>query len=747
MPPSAPKSLRATAGNARVTLNWQHPGLAGITKYQYRYRHAESTTWLQDWTDIPGSSYTTRSFTVSDLTNDTDYVFSVRGSIGSNAEAAALATATPLAPPAAPDAPEIAKLVAADGTLTAYWHTPEDDPRAPITGYRVQYRPYGSSTWRNVTRANNVLTSQTITSLTNRRPYEVQVSAVNRVGTGQWVTDSAVPQASQSRPSNPSNMETDSKYTVSTMYAYWTSQYGSDNEHADTPDDVDILENSCLQETGFKMFWDLPSSKPARHEAHFITSGGAGDVRHKFGTETVFGDNHDSTQAVVLYGAVKLHKDSVLTVRVRAGSNDRWGPWSPPSNLFCTELHTALQSSQQQQSNDGQQEETPNSPASGEPTITGNAEQSQTLTASTSGISDPDGMDDATFAYQWLRNLGTGADSISGATRSTYTLVDADVGNQVSVQVSFNDDAGNPENVTSTEIYIQEPPPLYGGFDHIPTGHDGENTFNFQMYFSIEPSLNTADVRDHVITVTNGNVTAARMTNPQGATPNIRWEITVQPDDTDDVTVMLEPTTDCTVNGAVCTTSGSMLLNGTAVIVHGPEDAATNSAATGQPTITGSTTVGSILTASTSGIADTNGLDSASFSYQWLRDDANISDATSSTYTIAGEDEGHSIKVRVSFTDDEGFRESLTSDGLYIPIVPLEGFFDEDTVPASHGSLNTTFTFQLYFSVEPTLSFVDVRDDVLTLTNGDVTKVRRINPQSSTPKQPLADHRATRREK
>ena len=157
MPPSAPKSLRAVAGNARVTLNWQHPGLAGITKYQYRYRRADSATWLQDWTDIPGSSYTTRSFTVSDLTNDATYVFSVRGRIGSNPEAAAKATATPLAPPAAPDAPEIAKLVAADGTLTAYWHTPEDDPRAPITGYRVQYRPYGSSTWRNVTRTNNVL--------------------------------------------------------------------------------------------------------------------------------------------------------------------------------------------------------------------------------------------------------------------------------------------------------------------------------------------------------------------------------------------------------------------------------------------------------------------------------------------------------------------------------------------------------------------------------------------------------------
>ena len=100
---------------------------------------------------------------------------------------------------------------------------------------------------------------------------------------------------------------------------------------------------------------------------------------------------------------------------------------------------------------------------------------------------------------------------------------------------------------------------------------------------------------------------------------------------------------------------------------------------------------------------------------------------------VTGEDEGHTIKVRVSFTDDDGFSESVTSAGLDIPVVPLEGFFDDDTVPASHGGTNTSFTFELYFSVEPTLGFVKVRDDVLTITNGDVTAVRRINPQSDDP--------------
>ena len=87
----------------------------------------------------------------------------------------------------------------------------------------------------------------------------------------------------------------------------------------------------------------------------------------------------------------------------------------------------------------------------------------------------------------------------------------------------------------------------------------------------------------------------------------------------------------------------------------------------------------------------------------------------------------------MTFTDDDGFSESLTSAGMDIPVVPLEGFFDASTVPASHEGVNTTFTFQLYFNLEPVLEFEKVRDDVLTLTNGDVTAVRRTHPQSSTP--------------
>ena len=92
------------------------------------------------------------------------------------------------------------------------------------------------------------------------------------------------------------------------------------------------------------------------------------------------------------------------------------------------------------------------------------------------------------------------------------------------------------------------------------------------------------------------------------------------------------------------------------------EAPADNNPASGAPTISGTAQVGETLTADTSGIADEDGLDNAAFSYQWLADDTAISGATGSTYTLAAADEGKTIKVRVSFTDDGGNDESLTSD-------------------------------------------------------------------------------------
>ena len=106
-----------------------------------------------------------------------------------------------------------------------------------------------------------------------------------------------------------------------------------------------------------------------------------------------------------------------------------------------------------------------------------------------------------------------------------------------------------------------------------------------------------------------------------------------------------------------------------------------NSPATGGPGITGTVQAGETLTATTDGIEDEDGLTGAVFAYQWVRSGADIEGAASSTYTVTGDDEGKPIQVRVTFTDDAGNAESLTSYAkLSAPplIIP-----DEETPPKS----------------------------------------------------------------
>ena len=307
-----------------------------------------------------------------------------------------------------------------------------------------------------------------------------------------------------------------------------------------------------------------------------------------------------------------------------------------------------------------------NNPATGAPSITGTAQVGETLTADTSGIEDADGLDNAAFRYQWLAD---GAD-IQGATDSSYTLADSDEGKTITVKVSFTDDAGNGETLTSAATSAVEaaPKPLTAEILEAPSSHDGETAFTFELRFSEEFPIGYEKLRDHVFEVTGGRVTQARRLD-NGS--NVRWEVTVEPNGDNEVTVVLPVTDDCDAQGAACAEDGRMLSNRTELTVAGPvaeeekqqqdEPEAENSPATGLLSVTGTAQVGETLTADTSSIADEDGLDNATFSYQWLADSADISGATSSTYTLADSDEGKTITVKVSFSDDAGNGETLTS--------------------------------------------------------------------------------------
>ena len=168
-------------------------------------------------------------------------------------------------------------------------------------------------------------------------------------------------------------------------------------------------------------------------------------------------------------------------------------------------------------------------------------------------------------------------------------------------------------------------------------------------------------LRDQALEVTGGRVTRAKRVDGRSDL----WEITIAPDGDGGVNVVLPVTDDCDAQGAVCTGDGGALSNRVELTVPGPvaeeEKAPENSAASGAPGITGTARVGETLTADTSGIADADGLDNAAFTYQWLADDAETEGATGASYTLADADEGKAIKVRVSFTDDAGNEETLTS--------------------------------------------------------------------------------------
>ena len=283
-----------------------------------------------------------------------------------------------------------------------------------------------------------------------------------------------------------------------------------------------------------------------------------------------------------------------------------------------------------------------NTPAMGAPTISGTTQVGETLTGDTSGIVDENGLEDATYSYRWIHNDGDDDADIIGATSSTYTLVDADKGKTIKVQVTFTDDADNSETLTSAATTTVAGPPLTASFEEVPESHDGQTAFTVELKFSESPNLSYKDVRDDVLTITDGDVVSARrLDRPR----NIRWEIEVSPGSDSDVTLTLPVTTDCSGDGAICTGDGRKLSPGLSINIPGP---AQNTAATGAPTIGGTAQVGETLTTNTTGIADADGLTKVSYSYQWMRNDGTdvtgIAGATNSSYSLVAADEGKTTR-------------------------------------------------------------------------------------------------------
>ena len=355
----------------------------------------------------------------------------------------------------------------------------------------------------------------------------------------------------------------------------------------------------------------------------------------------------------------------------------------------------------------------PNSDPTGLPTISGTPQVGETLTADTSGISDEDGLTNVTYRYQWVGSKSvidtdTGAAyiltfEIPDQTGSTYTLAPADEGWTFEVKVSFTDDAGNAESLTSAATGEVEAKPntTATGLPNISGAPQvGETLTADTSDIDDEDGLTNATYEYQWIAggsdISEAGGSSHLLTaSEQGKTIQVKVTFT---DDADN--------------------QESLTSAETLAVAAKP-----NTAAAGEPTISGTPQVDETLTADTSAISDANGLNNVSYQYQWLRDDADIAGQTNSTYELVSADEGKTIKVRVTFRDDAGNAESLTSAATTaVAAQPAETPVDLLTasfanVPADHNGEN--FTFQLTFSENVEAGYARIRDHALTISGGD----------------------------
>ena len=304
--------------------------------------------------------------------------------------------------PVTPAAPMVSATAGSATSLDVSWAAPSNTGKPDIDSYDLQFR-VGDTGGFTAGPQDEEGTSAKIVGLTADTEYQVQVRATNEDGDGGW-SDSGT--GSTSAPVvNTVPTASDSSVTTDEDTAHTFAAGKFNFSDADSGDSLALVEVVTLPSDGA-----------------LALDGDAATVNLDVAVADI--------GKLVFTPAANASGTGYASFTFKVGDGTDKSALAYTMTVNVTAVNDA---------------------ATGAPTIAGRARVGETLTASTAGIADVDGLPDS-FSYQWVRVVsGTDAD-IAGATAGTYTLADADQGNTVKVKVGFTDDDGTDEGpLTSAE--------------------------------------------------------------------------------------------------------------------------------------------------------------------------------------------------------------------------------------------------------------------------------------------------------
>jgi fibronectin type 3 domain-containing protein len=314
------------------------------------------------------------------------------------------------------------------------------------------------------------------------------------------------------------------------------------------------------------------------------------------------------------------------------------------------------------------------------PQISGTATDGQTLTAIIGGWDAYDYRLDGDFdyAYRWQRcdSQGANCTDIAGATSSSYAVTSPDVGSTLQVKVTATNGAGSSTATSAPTAAIQGTAP--------------QNT--------MPPAISG--------TATDGQTLTADKGSWSGSTPidsGYRWQRCDAGGsncaDIDGATASSYVLTSADVGQQlqVTVTGTNSVGNSTATSELTAAIAAAPPQNTAAPTSSGTATDGQTLTADKGTWSGTTPID---YHYQWQRCDASgascsaIATATGSSYTLADDDRGATLRVEVTATNSGG---SASASSAQTAVVPTDTTAPTTTITSGPSGVDdgqsASFTF------------------------------------------------------